>query len=93
MDTSVDAPVPPGDDPIDAEEPAVLRQEILRLRDLALGEQSRSEVLSHRVTELEQEVHALGAERDTLATELASTPLARVTRKLRSLVRPSGRSS
>ncbi len=76
--------VPPDaeSDPIDADDPAVIRAEVLRLRDLAYGEQARAEVLSERVAELETELHALGAHADALQTRLDRSPLQQARRLL-----------
>lgn len=87
MPPTIDAALPDGEDPIDSTDPAALRQEILRLRDVAIGEQSRCEVLADRILELEGELHALGAANEDLAAELARTPLSRLARRLRRLAR------
>lgn len=44
---------PEGTDPIDSDNMTELNLEILRLRDLALGHESRAEMLTARVEELE----------------------------------------
>ncbi len=70
-------------DPIDDEDLEVLRHEILRLRDHAIGQDSRAEVLTDRVSELEAELHELGAINEELARELARNPLLRLARGVR----------
>ena len=47
-------------DPLDSDDPVLLRGEILRLRDAALGEQARNELLTDRIATLEGELHAVG---------------------------------
>lgn len=83
----VDTPSPDtGPDPVDSPDPQVLRHEILRLRDTALGEQARADVLADRVAELEAELHTLGARAEALQARLDRSPvelLARVVRRLR----------
>ena len=48
-----DLPVAADPDPIGADDPTVLRTEILRLRDGLLGANGRAEVLRDRIAELE----------------------------------------
>jgi len=83
----VDAPSSDsGSDPVDSSDPQTLRAEILRLRDTALGEGARADVLADRVAELETELHALGAHAEALQARLNRSPLemlARVVRRLR----------
>ena len=74
-------PSPPPD-PIDESDPALLRREMLRLRDAALGDQARREVLEARVDELEAELHALGAHAEDLQRRLDRSPLDRARRVL-----------
>lgn len=78
-------PTPDGPDPIDGGDPTHLRREILRLRDLVLGEQARTEVLDDRVGELESQVEELARVNQQLHTELARNP---VTRTLRAIAAP-----
>ena len=73
---------PRSTDPIDGSDPAELRREMLRLRDAALGDRARTEVLEQRVAELEGELHALGAHADELRRRLDRSPVDRVRRLL-----------
>ena len=68
---------PRSTDPIDGSDPAELRREMLRLRDAALGDRARTEVLEQRVAELEGELHA-----DELRRRLDRSPVDRVRRLL-----------
>ena len=83
MPDHFDAVVPAGDDPIDSADTTALRHEILRLRDIALGEVAQREVLTDRIAELERELHALGAANKHLQTELARSPLMRMISAIR----------
>ena len=69
----------PATDPIDSDDPAVLKAEILRARDEAAGSRTTAEVQADRVAELESELHALGAVIDELGAEVRR-PLVRVAR-------------
>jgi len=53
---------------------------MLRLRDESLGDRARAEVLEQRVTELETELHQLGAHRDALQQRLDRSPIELVRR-------------
>ena len=77
-------------DPIDSDDPVELRRAVLSARDTALGAEARSEVLAHRVDELEGELHALGAHADELRARLDRSVADRALRvlgRLRRMVR------
>ena len=71
----------PESDPIDSDDPAALKAEILRARDDAEGARTNAEVQADRVAELESELHAQGTVIDELGAEM-SAPLVRVARAL-----------
>lgn len=73
---------PNASDPIDADDPDVLRREVLHARDTAQGERARSEVLAQRVDELEAELHALGDHAVALQARLDRSPIDRARRLL-----------
>lgn len=82
-----DLPVPAGPDPIDDDDPMVLRTEILRLRESLLAVNGRTEALRDRIAELEQhevELDAANTELDRVNTELHAelgrNPVVRVAR-------------
>jgi hypothetical protein len=71
----------PQTDPIDSDDPAALKAEILRSRDEAQGARTAAEVHADRVAELESELHALGAVIEALGSEM-NAPLVRVARAI-----------
>lgn len=68
------------DDPIDSDDAAVLRGEILRLRDELAAADGRREVLTDLVAEREARIAELDAHANALAEELARNPIVRVGR-------------
>lgn len=78
-----DLPVDADPDPIGTDDPAVLRTEILRLRDALLGANGRTEVLRDRIAELETRERELDAANLALHEELSRSPVARVVRAVR----------
>jgi hypothetical protein len=66
-------------DAIDSPDLGILRSEVLKARDRALGEAARADVQADRVTELEAELHELGSAMTTLSLEV-NRPLVRVAR-------------
>ncbi|MEQ8840651.1 MAG: hypothetical protein RIB98_06695 [Acidimicrobiales bacterium] len=76
-------PVPGDPDPIESDDPTVLRTEILRLRDGLLGANGRAEVLGDRIAELERREAELDAANSELHAALAANPLMRVLRAAR----------
>ena len=68
------------DDPIDSDDPAVLRGEILHLRDEVAAAEGRREVLDDLVAERDARIDELDAQAAALAEELARNPLVRVGR-------------
>lgn len=52
-------PIPDGPDPVDGDDVDALRHEVLRLRDVTLGQRARNDVLEDRIAELEAEFDAL----------------------------------
>ena len=83
MPDDFDAVVPAGNDPIDSADITALRHEILRLRDVAIGEVAQREVLTDRIAELERELHQLGAANEHLQAELARSPEMRMISAIR----------
>jgi len=78
---------PEGPDPIDSTDPAELRSEILRLRDLGIGLTSHAEVLGERVADLESRneqlegtVAELNDLNQALHVELGRSPIIRIAR-------------
>ena len=78
---------PEGPDPIDSTDPAELRAEILRLRDLNIGLTSQAEVLKEQVADLEARnevlddtVTELNEANQTLHVELGRSPIIRIAR-------------
>lgn len=78
---------PEGPDPIDSTDPAELRAEILRLRDLNIGLTSHAEVLNERVTDLKSRneqleitVNELNDLNRALHVELGRSPIIRIAR-------------
>ncbi len=78
---------PDGSDPIDSVDEAELRAEILRLRDLNIGLESRAEVLAERVADLEarnKEINdanqQLSDHSRELEVELGRSPIIRIAR-------------
>ena len=76
---------PEGPDPIDSTDPAELRAEILRLRDLNIGLTSQAEVLKEQVADLEARnevlddtVTELNEANQTLHVELDRSPIIRI---------------
>ncbi len=85
-----DLPVADDPDPIGSDDAAVLRAEILRLRDGLLAANGRTEVLRDRIAELEQRERDLDRANADLHAELARNPVLRVARTIRRrLSRPS----
>ena len=78
-----DLPVAAEPDPIGADDPDVLRAEILRLREQLLGANGRTEVLEDRIAELERREAELDAANRALHEELARNPAVRILRALR----------
>jgi hypothetical protein len=78
-------------DPIDSDDPAVLKAELLRQRDLAHGETARAVVLADRVSELENELATVGAYADDLRVRLERTLDERARRRA-SRIRQAARS-
>jgi hypothetical protein len=78
-----DLPIPDGDDPIEADDPATLRAEILRLRETLLATNGRTEVLLDRIAELETIEAGLHTANTDLHAELTRSPLTRTLRALR----------
>lgn len=74
-------------DPIDSDDPAVLRREILVLRDTAMGERARAELLADRIITVETELHALDAHTRALQSIVDRSPVRRVRRLLGRLLR------
>jgi hypothetical protein len=83
VDVFDDLPVPEGPDPIDSDDAAALRAEILRLRESLLATNGRTEVLRDRVAELEEIEAGLHAANAQLHTDLARSPLTRALRAVR----------
>ncbi len=78
---------PEGSDPINSTDPAELRAEILRVRDLSIGLTSHAEVLSERVADLETRneelnsvVNELNEANQALHVELGHSPIIRIAR-------------
>ncbi len=78
---------PEGPDPIDSTDPAELRAEILRLRDLNIGLTSHSEVMDERVADLKNRneqldntVTELNDLNQALHVELGRSPIIRIAR-------------
>ena len=71
---------PDGSDPIDSVDQAELRAEILRLRDLNIGLESRAEVLAERVADLEAQNEELNDANRALEVELGRSPMIRTAR-------------
>ena len=67
-------------DPIDSDDPAVLRAEILALRDRVAAAGGREDVLQDLVAERDRRIAELDAHADALAEELARNPVVRVGR-------------
>ncbi len=80
-------PVPEGPDPLDEGDIDTLRHEILRLRDIALGQRSRNHVLEDRIAELEVQVEGLAERNGILEAELARNPVVRTARAAGAAVR------
>lgn len=78
-----DQPVAAVPDPIEADDPDVLRAEILRLRDRVLGADGRIEVLEDRVEELERRERELDDANRALHEELGRHPFNRVIHAVR----------
>jgi hypothetical protein len=78
-----DLPVADDPDPIGADDPMVLRTEILRLRESLLAANGRTEVLRDRILELERREYELDTANAALHEELGRSPLLRVARSLR----------
>ena len=78
-----DLPVGADPDPIDHDDPIVLRTEILRLRELLLASNGRAEVAADRIAELERRERELDAANAALHEELGRSPLLRIARALR----------
>lgn len=83
MSTFDDLPVAGEPDPVESDDPTVLRTEILRLRDGLLGANGRAEVLRDRVDELERREARLAEENAELHTALGQHPLIRLARAVR----------
>lgn len=75
-------------DPIDADDPARLRAEILRLRDLVAAADGREEVLADLVAEKDERIAELDERANALALELAQTPAIRFVRAVRRRLGP-----
>jgi len=82
-------------DPIDSDDRSELRTEILRLRDLNLGAESRAEVLADRVAELEAQntelndaLTNLNEANAALHVELGRSPLIRIARAIARRLNP-----
>lgn len=71
----------PATDPIDSDDAATLKAEILRARDEANGARTTAEVHADRVAELESELHAQGAVIEELGAEMRA-PLVRIARAI-----------
>ena len=71
----------PQTDPIDSDDPVILKTEILRARDETQGARTAAEVHADRVAELESELHAQGAVIEALGAEM-SAPLVRAARAI-----------
>lgn len=71
---------PDGPDPIDSIDEAELRAEILRLRDLNIGLESRAEVLAERAADLEARNNELNDHNRALEVELGRSPMIRIAR-------------
>ncbi len=67
-------------DPIDSVDQAELRAEILRLRDLNIGLESRAEVRAERVADLEAQNKELNVRNRALEVELGRSPMIRIAR-------------
>ena len=78
-----DLPVSGDPDPIDDDDPVVLRTEILRLRESVLAANGRAEVADDRIAELERREHELDAVNAALHEELGRSPLLRIARAVR----------
>jgi hypothetical protein len=78
-----DLPVAADPDPIGADDPTVLRAEILRLRESLLAANGRSEILRDRIAELERRETELDAANRALHEELGRNPVVRVLRAAR----------
>lgn len=78
-----DLPVADEPDPIESDDTAALRSEILRLRDGILAGNGRVEVLRDRILELETREAELDAANVALHEELGRNPVLRVARALR----------
>ena len=85
---------PEGPDPIDSTDPAELRAEILRLRDLDIGLTSHAEVLGERVADLESRneqlegtVAELNDLNQALHVELGRSPIIRIARAVARLLK------
>lgn len=78
-------------DPLDADDVAELRREVLRLRDMAHGEQARAELLADRISTLETELHTLDAHARALQRLLDRSPVHRLRRLLGRIRRATSR--
>ncbi len=80
MPELVATPSPDDEDPIDRDDPDLLRREILRVRDLLIGAGAREEVLTDLVNERDQQIVELDRTVQNLSAELARNPLMRFAR-------------
>ena len=83
MSTIDDLPVGGDPDPIDDDDPAVLRTEILRLRESLLAANGRAEVADDRIAELERREGELDTVNAALHEDLGRSPLLRIARAVR----------